>query len=564
MVEAAKKAEVPVIGANFPRPLRMGFAMKGAKALDELTPEQRQLIPEQILPAPDEYWERLSRQLRDHGHGGMPTSEEQRLYSVQNLWDNSMADAAITARPEDGLVMHVAGAFHIEYGLGTTAQIKARRPEAKIRTVTIVAVDDLSRVDASGDTDRADYIVYVRARARGLNDGALAVTVSTELEYLFSDPAASKPGRPLLVWLAEDGVRIDDELSYWTHALGDDALVAVVVPPYRQEERDLRIAGRWSWPDSHDGDVSRVVTGVGRIVDYVVANFGADARRVVVAGAGAGGNVALWAGLYGGDEDAPPNIVAALPGDMTRFSEASLPRDTPELASVAIVATADARKGAEQTLREAGVEALRGVEPGTSPEETWRRAEAEIRKGLGLGPGPVANGEPVTIKVAADTALARQWARMYSRANPGTRFETHFGPEAKGREMDLIPTRFAEGKYLPLSPGAFGGTTVLVVPDTLTPERREQWMKLGTDDVLNKRNRFHHLAVTDTAGLPKTLADIKAAGRRNVLIVPAQFVAAPARMEALQQAVEGHDPSLSIHWLPGLGSALVEAIVAGE
>jgi hypothetical protein len=83
-------------------------------------------------------------------------------------------------------------------------------------------------------------------------------------------------------------------------------------------------------------------------------------------------------------------------------------------------------------------------------------------------------------------------------------------------------------------------------------------MKLGEDDVVNKRSRFHHLAVTDRAGLKGVLQGIHEKGRRNVLIVPAEFVAGPETMESLQAAVEGHPDELALHWLPGLGAAYVE------
>ena len=50
----------------------------------------------------------------------------------------------------------------------------------------------------------------------------------------------------LLVWLPGDGVRVEDALEYWKIALGEEAAVAVVAPPYPQVETELYITGEIS------------------------------------------------------------------------------------------------------------------------------------------------------------------------------------------------------------------------------------------------------------------------------------------------------------------------------
>ncbi|MCC7062774.1 MAG: ChaN family lipoprotein, partial [Planctomycetes bacterium] len=113
LIEAAKAASIPVVAANFPGSLRRQLAMGGKKAIDALTPEQRALMPTEIFPASDAYWERVGRAVRGHMGGGGSGTPEERLYDTQNLWDNSMGDNVSKARiaHPDSIVLHVAGGF---------------------------------------------------------------------------------------------------------------------------------------------------------------------------------------------------------------------------------------------------------------------------------------------------------------------------------------------------------------------------------------------------------------------------------------------------------------------
>src|SRR6185503_14927370 len=123
LVESAKAHRIPVLAAN------------------ALAPEQRRLLPAEIHPADASYWERVDRATRGHMNFTSQT-DEQRLFSGQNLWDNSMGDAvaeALAAHPDHAIV-HVVGGFHVMYHDGTAAQLRRRAPDARVAVVEVMTV----------------------------------------------------------------------------------------------------------------------------------------------------------------------------------------------------------------------------------------------------------------------------------------------------------------------------------------------------------------------------------------------------------------------------------------
>ena len=123
LVETARARKLPVIAANTPRSL-LRKAAQGAAGYSEARAEHPEWLPEQIFPASDDYWARVDRTIRGHG----PPGGGDRTYTVQNLWDNTMADSIVRARAahDDHVVLHVVGAFHVEHHDGTAAQLRRR------------------------------------------------------------------------------------------------------------------------------------------------------------------------------------------------------------------------------------------------------------------------------------------------------------------------------------------------------------------------------------------------------------------------------------------------------
>jgi uncharacterized iron-regulated protein len=88
-----------------------------------------------------------------------------RYYWSQCLKDETMAEsiaAAVEARGgQPGAVVHVTGAFHSDFGLGTAERTRRRLPDRRVATVTLLPVADLDTLTPSSeDLQRADYLVY--------------------------------------------------------------------------------------------------------------------------------------------------------------------------------------------------------------------------------------------------------------------------------------------------------------------------------------------------------------------------------------------------------------------
>jgi len=552
LVETAKRNGVPVVGANLPRSLQRAFGMKKDAALDELTPAQRAWFPAEIHPPADTYWARIENRLRDAGHGHMGALDaEGRKWSTQNLWDNTMADAMVQARAAKpgAAVVHMVGGFHAEHGDGIANQLRLRDPDATIAIVTIDPVFDLRGLEPKDGADRADFVIYALADARGLNSGTHGVAVHDELKYRLAAPAVGEP-QGLLVWLGDDETSPKDALTYWKTALGDEVMIAVVEPAYPVLTDDGRVSGRWTWPSSFAGDAGRVVGAIDRMADYLGHRWQIPEGHIVVAGRGSGADVALWAGLYG---DAADEVVALQPLSPRRLAEAGIPDKTPAGRGVVIAAASDDVESATKTLELAGIQAK--VRPTLD-------AETEVRRALGL-PARSFSADPIRLSIATDTPIARQWARLHARiAEQDGTPRTVVVDAAKPPTLTPQPATFSEGKGLPLAPGAFGGTTILVLPTALDPAVRDAWIKLGEDDVLKKRNRFATLVVVDDTTLGAKLDELRHKGKRSMLIVPAAFAEGANRMEEIQTLVRPHEEGLDVHYLPGLGGSWASSLAA--
>ena len=139
-------------------------------------------------------------------------------------------------------------------------------------------------------------------------------------------------------------------------------------------------------------------------------------------------------------------------------------------------------------------------------------------------------GDPTPPKIAAT-----QWARICDQHGSG---------------------------LLPLAPGPFGGTTVVVLPKDLSPEERQAWRELEESDVIKLRSRFASLKIAfrdEAPALSTVLAAIRDSGRSNVLIVPAAFCATASEMQDLRQ-LAGSLEKLNVNWLPGLGGEMYKSV----
>lgn len=172
LVDAADEAGSPVVAANAPRDYVRRARTEGHAALDALPREERALFD---IPATDlgnvlnarwqDRWDAYRQRFREIMGSGEDLADpavRERLDNVflsQSVWDATMgasaADALGRGAPK---VVLCAGCFHVERDGGTVLQFEARRPDARVLTVTVIDASS-SRLR---DEDRlaADIVIY--------------------------------------------------------------------------------------------------------------------------------------------------------------------------------------------------------------------------------------------------------------------------------------------------------------------------------------------------------------------------------------------------------------------
>jgi len=175
LVELAKARGWRVVAANVPRPLASAVSRAGLGMLDTLPAERRALAATQMNcpEGDDEYFERfmatMSGMPTNHGGGPVDAAAARqalvRIYQAQCVKDETMAESIAAAWAPGTLVIHMNGAFHSDFHLGTVNRTVHRlRSGAQVRVVTGMPVADLDTVDRKADKQRADWLVYVLKR----------------------------------------------------------------------------------------------------------------------------------------------------------------------------------------------------------------------------------------------------------------------------------------------------------------------------------------------------------------------------------------------------------------
>lgn len=571
MIELAKSRRRPVVASNFPSTLRRTVASEGLAALD---PKVRSLAPAELLANTPAYWRRVDNAVRGHASmmGPPAGADDPRLTDAQSLWDNSMGEScALALRAHPGhAVLHVNGGFHSEFWDGTARQFRLRAPDARIATMAVIPVANPSVEEIRG-APFADFVVFVEQRAQDVNEGKYAVFVPRKLEYaLHVPPHATASARvPLLIWLCDEGETANDAFALWKDRVGEQCAIAVIEPPYRELQDDLVAGGRWYWPGSFAEDISALREGLERAAAFVLRHQPVDPARVCLGGEGTGATVASAVSLLSSQLEA-----RALAFDPRRFAPIKdfplpLPEsrgDEPAPAKSLRVSVRDADTAWWTTelaeYRGVGFDADLASTAGDAWDAELRRENA-VRGALGLELRAVPKDAP-RAHVRVDGPRARSWARRLADArsrDDGTLvalLAESPAKEAKSNEiaLEVRAADCAQPGRLPLCPGPFGGSTVVVLPADVAPEEAAAWRALQEADPLAKASRFHRLLVAEASGeraLPAVLAELAAKNRTNVLIVPATWCAGGDTMRALQRSVREFEDRMTVHWRPGLG-----------
>ncbi len=149
LVEFAKANDLDVIAANAPKPSVQCIGRKGLPYLDQLSSKQRDWVADEVNTGDSPYKDKFMASM----HHGTPEQTEKQ-FAAQVTWDETMAESIVDylATNPSKQVIHVAGKFHTEGGLGTAASISRRNPDLKVAIIT--PVEALS-------SDSSDYQLKV-------------------------------------------------------------------------------------------------------------------------------------------------------------------------------------------------------------------------------------------------------------------------------------------------------------------------------------------------------------------------------------------------------------------
>lgn len=173
LVELARARGWPVVAANVPRRIASAVSRKGLAVLDTLPAAERAHAARENRCPRDAYYERFAETMKGHSAGGEPPpaadtaamrAMTDRFYEAQCVKDEAMAESIVAARARvpGAVVLHVDGAFHSDFGLGTAARVTRRDPGARTVVLTAIPVDDPAAASPAEHTARGDYVIVTR------------------------------------------------------------------------------------------------------------------------------------------------------------------------------------------------------------------------------------------------------------------------------------------------------------------------------------------------------------------------------------------------------------------
>ncbi|ENO2183464.1 ChaN family lipoprotein [Vibrio alginolyticus] len=151
LVEFAKQKNLPVIAANAPKSIVRCIGRQGLDYINKLDDDQRMFIAQAINTGSSPYKEKFMASM----HHGKPEQTEKQ-FAAQVTWDETMAESIVSYLDDNpgAQIVHVAGKFHTEQGLGTAASILSSNPSLKV--VVISPTDNVL-------SDNTDYQLEVLA-----------------------------------------------------------------------------------------------------------------------------------------------------------------------------------------------------------------------------------------------------------------------------------------------------------------------------------------------------------------------------------------------------------------
>jgi uncharacterized iron-regulated protein len=155
VVDWAAKSDVAVIATNVPRKFARVVFKGGLDALNELSAEEKSLIP--TLPIPYDktlpgYVKML--EMMPGGHGG------ETFPMAQAIKDATMAHFIVQNKGEGVPFLHLNGSYHSNDYEGIGWYLKKYAPELKVMTITTIEESDPATLSAE-NRGKADFTIVV-------------------------------------------------------------------------------------------------------------------------------------------------------------------------------------------------------------------------------------------------------------------------------------------------------------------------------------------------------------------------------------------------------------------
>ncbi|WP_421292262.1 ChaN family lipoprotein [Aeromonas taiwanensis] len=132
LVEFAKSHQLPVISANAPKPLVSCVGQEGPTWLDRLPASRRSQLARELTLGDDPYRQKFMASMH---HGDADGNA--RRFAAQTSWDDTMAESMVDylGKHSGRRILHIAGNFHVEGGLGIASRITSRNPVLKVALI---------------------------------------------------------------------------------------------------------------------------------------------------------------------------------------------------------------------------------------------------------------------------------------------------------------------------------------------------------------------------------------------------------------------------------------------
>jgi uncharacterized iron-regulated protein len=165
-LEAARQAGAPLLASNAPLKYSRMVRNKGCENLSDLSADELALFECPAVAEDPAYKARfvtkLTRAIKNNKSVSLKplqTEQTDKMFQAQRVWDATMAASIVQARADGAdKVLHVVGAFHVDFNGGLVQELRYRDPDS--RMLVICMAPRTSKQLLSADRGRADIVIY--------------------------------------------------------------------------------------------------------------------------------------------------------------------------------------------------------------------------------------------------------------------------------------------------------------------------------------------------------------------------------------------------------------------